>query len=121
MNFTIVATATAIAGLVLGFGWLLAGRLLHKRWAIAETEQSLLVGRRLGAAYLGIAVMLLLGRSAAPSELRTAVCVGMLMALLVLAGLGLLEFRSRRAGPGILVSVVLEVVLAAGFGWVLLV
>lgn len=120
MNFTIVATATAIAGIVLGIGWLFAGRLLHKRWSMEATEQSLLVGRRLGAAYLGIAALLWLGRSAAPSELRTAICVGMLLALLILAFLGALEFKLRRVGPGILVSVVLEVVLAAGFGWVIL-
>jgi len=64
--------------------------------------------------------MLVLGRSASPSDLRTAVCVGMLLVLAVLAGLGLREFMARRVGPGILASVVLEVILGAGFGWVLL-
>lgn len=120
MNFTIVTTATAIAGLILGIGWLFAGSLLHKRWRIEPTASSLLVGRRLGAAYLGISIMLFLGRSVPPSDLRTAICVGMFVALAVLAGLGLVELKAHRAGPGILVSVVLEIVLAAGFGWVLL-
>jgi len=44
----------------------------------------------------------------------------MLVALAILAGLGLRELVARRVGPGILVSVVLEVILVAGFGWVLL-
>lgn len=120
MNFTIIAATTAIAGMLLGVGWLVAPRLMHTRWAISATEQSLLVGRRLGAAYLGIAIMLFLGRSAPPSELRTAVCVGMLVAMLVLAGLGLHAWRSNRVGKGILPSVILEVLLAAGYLWILL-
>ncbi len=120
MTFTIVATATAIAGLVLGIGWLIAGDVLHKRWRMEPSAPSLLVGRRLGAAYVGISIMLLLGRSASRSDLRTAVCIGMLVALAILAGLGLRELIARRVGPGILVSVVLEVLLIAGFGWVLL-
>ena len=120
MNFNIVATTTAIAGLILGIGWLFAGNLLHKRWRMEPSEPSLLIGRRLGAAYVGISIMLLLGRSASRSDLRTAICIGMLVALTILAGLGLRELIARRVGPGILVSVVLEVILVAGFGWVLL-
>jgi hypothetical protein len=120
MNFSIVAITTSIAGLILGIGWFLAGHLLHKRWGIESTASSLLIGRRLGAVYLGIAVMLFMGRSAPPSDFRSAVCVGMLAALSILAGLGLFELKMRRAGPGILVSVILEIILAAGFAWVLL-
>jgi len=119
MSFSIVAIATSIAGLILGIGWLFAGNLLHKRWRMASTAASLLIGRRLGAVYLGISVMLFLGRSAPPSDFRSAICAGMLMALAFLAGLGLFELKARRAGPGILVSVVLEIVLAVGFAWVL--
>ena len=119
MSFSIVATATSIAGLILGIGWLFAGNLLHKRWRMESTAASLLIGRRLGAVYLSISAILFLGRSAPPSDLRSAFCGGMLMAMAFLAGLGLFDFKARRAGPGILVSVVLEIMLAAGFAWVL--
>ncbi|MBE0615091.1 MAG: hypothetical protein IH604_15570 [Burkholderiales bacterium] len=120
MDFSTVAIATSIAGLLLGIGWLFAGRLLLKRWGIVANPAALLVGRRLAAVYIGIAIMLFMGRSAPPSELRLVVCVGMVTALAVLAGLGLMEFKARRAGPAILASVVLEVILAAGFTSVLL-
>lgn len=119
MSFTITAVATSIAGLLLGLGWLFAGRLVLKRWGLEANSVGLLVGRRLGAAYVGIAIMLFLGRSAPPSELRSAVSIAMLVALSLLAILGAVEFRAKRAGKGILVSVVLEVVLAAGFAMVL--
>ena len=119
MGFSWVALATSIAGLVLGFGWLISGTRLLKRWGLAPSPTALLVGRRLGTAYLGIAFMLFLGRSAPPSELRSAVCMGLLFAMLVLAGLGIFEFRARRASGAILVSVAIEILLAAGFAWVI--
>jgi hypothetical protein len=53
--------------------------------------------------------MLLLARSEPPSALRTAVCVGMFVALAVLAGLGLLELKAHGVGRGILVSAALEI------------
>ena len=115
ISFTIAAVAASIAGLLLGLGWLFAGGLVLKRWGLEENPLGLLVGRRLGAAYCGIALMLFLGRSAPPSELRSAVCIAMLVALSLLAVLGLVEFKAKRAGKGMLVSVVLEVLLAAGF------
>ena len=120
MSYTIVAVATSIAALLLGLGWLFAGRLILKRWGLEANPLGLLVGRRLGAAYFGIAIMLFLGRSAPPSEFRSTVCIAMLVALSLLAILGIVELRAKRAGKGILVSVVLEVLLAAGFATALL-
>jgi Ca2+/Na+ antiporter len=120
MSFTVTAVATSIAGLVLGLGWLFAGSLLLKRWGLEANSLGLLVGRRLGAVYFGIAIMLFLGRAAPPSAFRSDVCIAMLVALLLLALLGLIEFSAKRAGKGILISVVLELLLAAGFASVLL-
>ncbi|MGB0134569.1 hypothetical protein [Dokdonella sp.] len=115
MTFTIAAVATSIAGLVLGLGWLFAGSILLRRWGLEANPQGLLVGRRLGAVYFGIAIMLFLGRAAPPSDFRSAISIAMLIALLLLAILGLYEFKAKRAGKAILISVVLEVVLASGF------
>ena len=119
MSFKIAAVATSIAGLILGLGWLFAGSLVLKRWGLEANPLGLLVGRRLGAAYFGIAIMLFLGRSAPQSELRSAVSVAMLVALSLLAILGIVEFRAKRAGKGIVASIVLEVLLAASFAAVL--
>ncbi len=121
MGFNLVAVVTSIAGLVLGAGWLVSGTLLLKRWGLASNPTALLVGRRLGTTYLGFAILLFLGRAAPPSELRYAICVGLLFAMLVLASLGIFEFRARRAGAAILVSVVIEAILAVGFAWVIFV
>ena len=75
------------------------------------------MGRRIGALYLGLALMFLLGRTAAPSDLRSAVCLGMSVASALLAGLGLYERRAGRVSSGIVVPAIVEVIFAAGFGW----
>ncbi len=115
MSFTVVALATSVASLLLGIGWLAAGGLVLKRWQVQASPTGLLVGRRLGAVYLSMALMLFMARSAPASDMRSAVCVGLLVGLTLLAALGLAELKAGRAGKGILVSVTLELVLAAGF------
>src|ERR1700712_1343369 len=110
MNFNIVAIATSIASLLLGIGWLFAGKLVLKRWRIESNDIGLLVGRRLGAVYLGTSLMLFLARSAPPSDVRSVLSAGMFVSLALLAGLGLVEFKASRAGPGIFVSVAVEVI-----------
>jgi hypothetical protein len=115
MNFSSVAVATSIAGLILGLGWLFAGRLWLRRLGLQVHASGLIVGRRLGAVYLGIALLLFLLRSAPESDLRSSICMAMVFALALLALLGLIEFKAGRAGRGILISVALELLLVAGF------
>ncbi len=96
MSFYITAVATSIAALILGLGWLFAGTLLLKRWGLETNAAGLLVGRRLGVVYLAMALLLFLGRSAPPSELRSVVAIAMLVSLGLLALLGLIEFKAGR-------------------------
>ena len=60
MSFRFVAVVTAAILLVLGLGYLLAGTLLVARWQIQPTAAVLLLGRRIGALYLGLSVMFFL-------------------------------------------------------------
>ncbi len=119
MSFHVIALATSIASLLLGFGWMIAGGLLLRRWGMEPHADGLLAGRRLGAAYLGIGVMLLLGRSAPPSPLRDALAAGMLVALVLMSASALVALGKRRVAVGILASVALELVLASCFAWTL--
>ena len=80
MSFHALAIVTCIAALLLGAGWLFAGRLMLQRWRIQPSRGALLVGRRIGV----------------------------------------YEYRARRAGPAILVSVAVELLLLLGFGTLLL-
>ena len=115
MRFRTVALITAIATLALGAGYLFAGALVVGRWRLEPTEGVLLLGRRIGALYLGLAVIFSAARSAAASAARTALCAGAAVATSLLAILGACEFAAGRAGPGILPSAALEAFLVAGF------
>ena len=118
MTFYVIALVVTAAGCLLGLRFLLAGSAVLKEWRLETTAGSLVVCRRIGAIYLGVALMFFLGRAAAPSGLRSDVCLVMGGAIALLACLGLFEFRARRVGPGVVRSVVVEAVLAAGFVWV---
>jgi len=118
MTFQIMALITTAAGCLLGLRFIFAGVSVLKEWGLEATAGSLVVFRRIGVIYLGLALMFLLGRDAAPSDLRSAVCLVTGGVIALLACLGLLEFLARRVSAGIFRSVVGEAVLAAGFLWV---
>lgn len=113
--FKIMAYVTAVAGAILGLRFIFGGGSVLSQWGIEPTEGALMICRRLGALYLGLALLFFLGRAAPPSELRSAVCLGIGGAVALLAALGLYERIAGRANASILVSVVVEAVLAAGF------
>jgi hypothetical protein len=106
------------AGCVLGLRFIFAGGSVLKEWGIEATAGSLVVFCRIGAIYLGLALMIFLGRAAAPSDLRSAVCLVTGGAIALLACLGLFEFVARRVSAGIFRSIAGETALAAGFVWV---
>lgn len=121
MTFHTLSLVTSIAALLLGAGWLAAGRLMLQRWRIEPSVGALLVGRRIGVIYLGVALLFFLVRSIESSELITIVSTFAALANALLAGLGGYEYHARRAGPAILVSVVFELALVVGFGRLLLI
>jgi hypothetical protein len=118
MTFKIMAFVMTFAGCLLGLRFIFAGGSVLHEWGIEATAGSLVVARRIGAIYLGLALIFFLARAAAPSDLRSAVCLVTGGAIAVLAGLGLFEFLAGRVGAGIFRSVLGEAVLAAGFVWV---
>ena len=118
MTFQVIALVMTCAGCLLGVRFIFAGGSVLKEWGIEATAGSLILFRRIGAIYLGLAVMFFIGRAAAPSDLRSAVCLVTGGAIALLACLGLFEFLARRVGAGVFRSIVAEAVLAAGFIWV---
>ena len=117
MTFKIMAFVTAFGGCLLGLRFIFAGASVLKEWGIEATDGPLVICRRIGALYLGLALMFFLGRTAAPSDLRSAVCLGVGGAIALLACLGLFEFWAGRVRSGIIVPAIVEAVLAAGFAW----
>ena len=117
MSFKIMAYTMTLGGSILGLRFIFAGASVLKEWGIEVTNGPLVMCRRLGALYLGLALMFFLGRAAAPSDLRSAVCLGVGGASALLACLGLFEYWAGRVTSGIIVPAIVETVLAAGFVW----
>jgi hypothetical protein len=118
MTFQIIALIMTCAGCLLGGRFIFAGGSVLKEWGVEVTAGSIVIFRRIGAIYLGLALMFFLGRAAAPSDFRSAVCLVTGGASALLACLGLFEFLAGRVSAGVFRSVVGETALAAGFFWV---
>ena len=97
-----------------GAGWLTSSRVYFTQWSMKAPEEALVVGRRLGAVFVGVGLMLMLGRSGTAEDLRRSVLIGLSVALGMEAALGLHELRASRMGRGILAGVTGEVLLTAG-------
>lgn len=120
MSFRTLSVITAIVTLAVGVTYIFVGALVIGRWQIQPTESVLLLGRRMGALYLGLSVIVFLARSAPVSAARTAVCTGAVVVCSLLAILGVYEFSAGRAGAGILASVLVEALLALGYLWIVI-
>lgn len=115
MTFRAIATTAAVIAFILGIGYLFAGHLVVGRWQVDPTEGVLLMGRRMGAVYLGLSVIFFAARSTEASPARSAIAGGAAVALFLLALLGVYEFAGGNAMRGILVSAAVELLLAVGF------
>ena len=118
MTFEILALVMTVACCALAVRFIFFGGSVLKEWALESTTGALILFRRMGLMYLGLALMFFLGRTAGPSDIRSAACLVLGGTAMLLAGLGLYEYLARRVSAGILRSVVAEAVLGAAFVWV---
>lgn len=110
-----MAWTTALAALVLGVRFIALGGGVAREWGLEPSDGVRVFARRIGALYIGLAILFFLGRDAEPSALRSAVCLGIGAASALLAALGLWDLAAKRVTARIVVPVVMELALAAGF------
>jgi hypothetical protein len=120
MKFKTMAIVTGIALLALGLGYFFFGTFIVGRWGVEPTASVLLLARRIGCLYLGLALVFFLARKAPLSPARTALSAGAVVITLLLAGTGVFALSQGHAGNGILISAAIELLLGLGFLWVLL-
>ncbi len=115
MSYKNIAVLTSIIAFLLGIGYLFFGSIVISRWAIEPTNDVLLFGRRMGSFYLGLSIIFFLSRSLTLSTARKALSIGAVVTLSLLALLGIFEYTSGNVGSGILVSIIIEALLAIGY------
>jgi len=120
MKFKTMAIITGFALLALGLGYFFFGAVIVGRWQVEASASVILLARRIGCLYLGLALVFFLARQAPVSSARTALSAGAVAITLLLAGTGVYELALGHVGKGILISAAVELLLGLGFIWVLL-
>jgi hypothetical protein len=115
MTFKNASTLSAVLTLILAISYLFAGGVMVERWQIEPTDSVLLLGRRIGASFLGLSVLFFLARSIPLSSARRALSAAAVTTCSLLAFLGVCEFSAGRAAAPILASAAIEAVLAVLF------
>ncbi|MCF5722834.1 hypothetical protein [Pseudomonas syringae] len=114
-RFYTLAFFTALLCFGLALIWGLRPDWLLWMWSVEYSSATALVARRNAALFLAIGIMFYRARHAAPSDTRRAMISGFIAGCLALAMLGLNEWISGNAGPGILLAVATEAILGLAF------
>jgi len=118
MKSKAVLTASAVAFGIFGTGWLIFPGMFYKYWAIVP-DPNLYMGRRYGAFMLGLTVISWLARNAPNTQARRAILLGSLVAWVLTDALSL--YGALALGLNAWWPFVVELALALGFVWVVLV
>ncbi|WP_455923245.1 hypothetical protein [Pseudomonas putida] len=116
LTFRRLALFCAILCFALAIIWGAYTERLLAFWDIPHSDVAALMGRRIAALLVGVGVMFFSARNCPPSPTRAALVRGFMVGCLVMAMLGLYDWLSGHAGPGILISVFAE--LALGFAFI---
>ena len=115
LRFHTLALFTALLCFALALIWGLRPDWLLWLWSVEYSSATGLVARRNAALFLALGIMFYRARHAPPSDTRRALTTGFITGCFVLAALGLSEWISGNAGPGILLAVATETVLGLAF------
>jgi len=114
-KFKALALFSSALSLFLAATWAFALKLLLPFLGAEYTTSAGILGRRYGALYFAIAVILFLSRNAETSTIRSALASGVAIGCALLALLGVVELMQGNVGPGIWIFIAFEVVLAIAF------
>ncbi len=115
LTFRRLALFCAILCFALAVIWGVYAERLLTFWDVPHSEVSGIMGRRIAALLVGVGVMFFSVRDCPPSPARAALVRGFMVGCLVMAILGLYDWLSGHAGPGILISVFAELALGLAF------
>ncbi len=112
INFRNVAIINALMLFSLALIWMFAPNLFLSSWGVEYSYAVGMLSRRGAATYAGVSVMLFYARNAQPSHISSALVTGFVVACLILATLGVMEFLTGHAGIEILIAVFIEIAIA---------
>ncbi|HEY0841911.1 hypothetical protein [Methylotenera sp.] len=118
LSFYRLSVLTSFLFVALAFILMFAPALMLEGWGVELTNEVGLLGRRIAALYIGLAVMFFMVKRADHSKTRTALIAGTITGCMLLAILGVYEFSTGHAASGILGAVFIELALVLAFLYV---
>jgi hypothetical protein len=112
MSFPTMTLIATLVTLGLGVRFVFASSAMLALFGLDDPTPARVMSRRIGAIFLGLAVMLFLVRMVSA---ETAIAVGVASVTGLLALLGLYDLRLGNVSRGVRIAVVVELLLAAGF------
>lgn len=112
LNYKTTSTYTALIAFTLFSILILFPEMLFWLFGIEQNNSALFVGLRMAMLFLGLAILLWVGKDSAHSESRQAISLSIATQMCGLAGLGAFELSQGHAGPGILLAVMTELAIA---------
>lgn len=115
MKFSQLAILTAVLFFILATVWMFFPEQLLTQWGIDPTPGTSVISRRSAAFFAGMGVMCVFARNAEPSPTRYALAAGISTISLILAILGIVEWREGHVNGQILFAVFIELFLGIAF------
>jgi hypothetical protein len=109
MYYKLVVIIIALAIIGLGFRFILSSDSVLNEWGLQSIESTQVLGRRLGAIYFGLAVLLLLSLTNLSKEQSIIIGISSISGFLALSGI--LDLSAGRVNTGILRSIIAEIFL----------
>ena len=115
LSFRALSTFTSLLCFLLALVWGLMPDWLLSIWGLEYSLAVGVVARRSAMLFAALGVMFYLVRNESPSTTRHALSNGFMVGCWGLAALGFGEWLNGHAGPGILLTVVVELALGLAF------
>lgn len=119
MSLKTLFTITAVLTALLGLSWFLFPGLMLAQWNVAGNHAAEYMSRRYGVLFFGYSIVLWCTRTSPASPARSAIMAGTFVVCSLIAIVSLLGVLSGTIGPAAWAAVIVEVLLAAGFGYLL--
>lgn len=117
MSVKTLFSIAAVLTLLLGVSWMLFPATMLSAWNVPAGGITVYMSRRYAGMFLGYSAILWLSRSAPSSPTVTAITIGGFVASGVMAVLSFIGVVTGTIGPAAWGAVVIEGLLACGFGY----
>ena len=115
MSYRRTTTITSLIFITLFVALVLFPQVIYWLFNLQQNDVSDFLAKRAGMLFLGLAILCFYSRNTSSMEVEKLVSLSIATSMTAMAVLGIFEFLRGNAGPGIMVAVFAELVIALFF------